>query len=177
MNKVSPIAIDMAINMLIKPLEGCKLMPYLCPAKIPSIGYGSCYYENGSKVSMIDRAITLDEATRLCETFIYTQIVPTLDMMLVSLTDVENAALISMVYNIGVGRFKSSSLYQLLNSGLPFASADVKQAMLAYNKATIDGELVEVRGLTNRRKWEYAIATMQIAINENCASLCDYWAA
>lgn len=45
---------------LIKKYEGLRLEPYLCPANIPTIGYGATYYPPGTnqKVSLSDPAIT-----------------------------------------------------------------------------------------------------------------------
>ena len=34
---------------LLKYFEGLSLVPYLCPAGIPTIGYGNTYYENNQK--------------------------------------------------------------------------------------------------------------------------------
>ena len=43
---------------LIKEFEGLSLKPYKCSAGVPTIGYGSTYYENGIKVQMSDVPIT-----------------------------------------------------------------------------------------------------------------------
>jgi lysozyme len=50
---------------LIKQFEGCKLKPYLCPAGVPTIGWGSTRYPNGVKVSMKDPAITQQKADEM----------------------------------------------------------------------------------------------------------------
>lgn len=47
---------------LIKRFEGCRLKPYLCPAGVPTIGYGSTRYQNGVRVTMKDPAITQAKA-------------------------------------------------------------------------------------------------------------------
>src|SRR5690242_15648284 len=39
---------------LIKKYEGCKLKAYLCPANIPTIGFGNTFYEDGRKVKLGD---------------------------------------------------------------------------------------------------------------------------
>jgi len=49
---------------LIKEFEGCKLKAYLCPAKVPTIGYGNTFYANGAKVKMGD-VITQQQADEL----------------------------------------------------------------------------------------------------------------
>ena len=38
---------------LIKAFEGLFLKPYLCPAGIPTIGYGNTFYENGKKIDAL----------------------------------------------------------------------------------------------------------------------------
>jgi lysozyme len=173
MNKVSPMAIDMAINMLIKPLEGCKLIPYLCPARKPTIGIGSCYYENGNKVTMIDKAITIEQAEYLCTQFINVQIVPCLETWVINpLQDNENAALISEVYNIGVNAFAGSAMLKVIN--ISPNHPDVGKNMMLFNKATIDGKLVVVKGLNNRRQLERDVFVGLKALNELTAVGCDY---
>ena len=37
---------------LIKKYEGFSSKPYMCPANVPTIGYGSTYYPNGTKVKI-----------------------------------------------------------------------------------------------------------------------------
>lgn len=48
---------------LIADFEGLRLSPYLCSAKVPTIGYGSTFYPSGIKVTMNDKPIT--QATAL----------------------------------------------------------------------------------------------------------------
>jgi len=43
--KIDTVGLD-----LIKKFEGFSSKPYLCPAGIPTIGYGNTYYEDGTKV-------------------------------------------------------------------------------------------------------------------------------
>lgn len=58
--KIDKIGID-----LIKKYEGCSLKPYRCPAGIPTIGFGSTYHIDGSKVRMTDKPISEKEAEEL----------------------------------------------------------------------------------------------------------------
>ena len=51
--------------LLIRKFEGCKFKPYLCPAGIPTIGWGSTRYPNGVRVSMKDPAITQSKADEM----------------------------------------------------------------------------------------------------------------
>ena len=49
---------------LIKHFEGFRENAYKCPAGVVTIGYGSTYYENGSKIKITDR-IDHERATDL----------------------------------------------------------------------------------------------------------------
>lgn len=57
---------DKAITVL-HHFEGLKLNPYLCPAGVPTIGFGNTYYEDGRKVTLKDPAITVKRAYGLFE--------------------------------------------------------------------------------------------------------------
>jgi len=46
---------------LCRQFEGYRAKPYLCPAGIPTIGYGSTYYADGRKVTWEDPP--MDEPT------------------------------------------------------------------------------------------------------------------
>ncbi len=47
---------------LVKKFEGFSAKPYLCPAKVPTIGYGTTIYPNGQRVRLTDKPITEVEA-------------------------------------------------------------------------------------------------------------------
>ena len=47
---------------LCRRFEGLYLRPYLCPAGVPTIGYGSTVYENGMAVQLTDPPITRERA-------------------------------------------------------------------------------------------------------------------
>ena len=42
---------------LIKKFEGFSAKPYLCPAKVVTIGYGNTFYADGTKVKLTDAPI------------------------------------------------------------------------------------------------------------------------
>ena len=53
--------IDAAVqiaSVLCRRFEGLFLRPYLCPAGVPTIGYGATYYRDGRRVKLSDPAIT-----------------------------------------------------------------------------------------------------------------------
>ena len=47
---------------LIKRYEGFRAKPYLCPAGVPTIGYGVTVYPDGTKVTLQDPPITQAKA-------------------------------------------------------------------------------------------------------------------
>ena len=47
---------------LARRFEGLYLTPYLCPAGVPTVGYGATYYEDGGHVQLTDPPITLERA-------------------------------------------------------------------------------------------------------------------
>ena len=47
---------------LCRPFEGLRLKPYICPAGYPTIGYGTVYKPDGTKVTMEDAPITQETA-------------------------------------------------------------------------------------------------------------------
>jgi len=100
---------------LIKSYEGLKLKPYLCPAKIPTVGYGNTFYENGTKVTMNDPAITEERAVELL-LFILKGFEQHVDSYCVdTITQNQFDALTSFCYNVGAGNLKSSTLLKKVN--------------------------------------------------------------
>lgn len=113
--------------------EGLRLKPYKCSAGVPTIGYGSTYYEDGSKVKMTDPAITKDRAEKLFlntlkhyEMCIYTS---TRD----DINQNQFDALVSLCYNIGTHAFKKSTLLKRVNKN-PNGS-DIEGAFLMWKNA------------------------------------------
>lgn len=99
----------------IKEAEGFSPVPYLCPAKVPTIGYGSTYYINGQRVRMGDPAITEAMATRLLLKTLeqYERDVDsfTRDDITQGMFD----ALVDFAYNCGSANLKGSTLLKKVN--------------------------------------------------------------
>ena len=93
----------------IKAHEGLRLDAYLCPAGVPTIGYGHTY-----NVKMGDR-ITEGQAERL---LIGDLIVAETEVNRYGfdLTQNQFDALVSFVFNIGAGNFRSSTLLKRLKA-------------------------------------------------------------
>jgi lysozyme len=72
----------------------------------------------------------------------------------VPLTQAQYDALVSFVFNLGGGAFRSSTLLKKLNMGL---YDECPEQIMRWNKARVDGKLTPLRGLTRRRSAEAAI--------------------
>ena len=100
---------------LITQFEGLKLAPYLCPAGVPTIGYGTTRYYNGVKVSMSDLPITKEKAIEYLMHDVF-QFELAVDAMAVdSVTQNQFNALVSFAYNLGPNALKNSTLLKKVN--------------------------------------------------------------
>lgn len=133
---------------LIKEFEGFSSTPYLCPANIPTIGYGSTFYKNGNKVKISDPKITIGEATEMLEVIVDRFATQIDKMIKAKINQNQFDALVSFSYNVGVSAFKNSTLLRKLNIG--------------ENNSVIVGEINKwnrangnvLAGLTRRRQAE-----------------------
>lgn len=100
---------------LIKSFEGFRGKPYLCPAKVPTIGYGATYYSNGKKVTMADKEITEVEASHLLSEMLGTYEKAVDSYCIDTITQNQFDALVSFAYNLGNGNLKSSTLLKKVN--------------------------------------------------------------
>ena len=141
--KIDKVGID-----LITKFEGLKLKPYLCSAKVPTIGFGSTRYENGVKVKLSDPEITKERAIQLFANTL-TQYEEAVDDYT---TDKVNQnqfnALVSFCYNVGANALKNSTLLKIVNTNVN--SEQIKEQFLKWVKA--NGKTIQ--GLVNRRNAE-----------------------
>lgn len=71
---MKPDLIAVAIaSLLARRWEGFRSRPYLCPAGIPTIGYGFTHYADGTAVTLNDAPMTRAQAQSLLELLIRTQ--------------------------------------------------------------------------------------------------------
>lgn len=140
-------AVEIASN-LCRRFEGLKLRPYLCPAGVPTIGYGATYYENGVRVTLSDPPITRARADALLLWHIKTKYLPSVIRLCPNIDTPERlAALIDFTFNLGPGALAGSTLRRRVNAAL---WQEVPKQLLKWNKA--GG--VALRGLTIRRAAE-----------------------
>lgn len=132
---------------LIKGHEGCKLTAYLCPAGKWTIGYG----HTGPDVY---KGLTISQE-RAEELFI--QDVESREVVLSqylgkSFTNAwQFSAMLSLMFNIGNANFKASTV---LRQHLAGKNAEAAEAILMWNKITVNGKKVVSNGLVTRRKAE-----------------------
>jgi lysozyme len=129
--------------------EGLVLKPYKCSAGVPTIGIGSTYYEDGSKVKMTDKPITKERAYILFE-----NVLKHYEMCVYAHTrdDINQNqfdALVSLCFNIGTGAFNKSTLVKKVNANPndPTIGAAFEMWKNAGGKPI----------LLNRRKREYQL--------------------
>jgi len=134
--KISNTGID-----LIKHFEGCETEAYLCPAGVPTIGYGHIKgVQMGDVITEAQAHEMLVEELDEYESYIN-------DLVTVSLNQNQFDAMVSWVYNLGGGNLRASTLLKVLNSG---DYAGVPAQIMRWNKA--GGKVLE--GLTRRRQAE-----------------------
>ena len=98
---------------LIKKYEGLSLKAYKCPAGIATIGYGITTYPDGSPVKIGDE-ITKTKADALLLDYVINKILPNIRDL--DLTEGQQAALCSLIYNIGWGAFAKSKCYKAIKA-------------------------------------------------------------
>jgi lysozyme len=132
---------------IIKKFEGLKLKAYLCPASRETIGYGSCFYEDGSKVRLGD-VISIDRADKLLMHTV-AQFEKQVDTLItVPLNANQLGALTSFAFNVGIGNFQRSTLRRLVNANP--SNPLIRTEFSKWNKA--GGKVLN--GLTRRRQAE-----------------------
>lgn len=132
---------------LLAELEGVVLNPYKDSVGIPTIGIGSTYYEDGTKVTMKDKAITKERAIQLAKNVVKSFEAKVNEVILLPMTQNQFDAMVLLCYNIGESGFARSSVVRNFNAGNLQKAAD---SFLLWNKA---GGKVS-KGLTNRRQKE-----------------------
>ena len=143
----------MKASDFIAEFEGFVERPYLCPAGKWTIGFGDTEW-NGKPVTTLTKRITRTQGKDALEKRIAGFQLLLDRIVTIPTSGNQNIALISLMYNIGQGAFKRSTLLKLLNAGDPRRAAD---QFLLWNKARVNGVRVPMLGLTRRRKAERAL--------------------
>lgn len=118
---------------------------YLCPAGKWTIGIG---HTNNVK----EGDIATEEQI---EQYFYNDIVTfegQINDLHLKITQPQFDALVSLVFNIGIGNFKSSTLYKKIK--LYSNDPEIRYQFSRWNKGMVNGVLKELPGLTKRRASE-----------------------
>jgi lysozyme len=134
---------------LMHEYEGLKLQAYLCPANVPTIGYGNTFYEDGSKVKMGDK-ISKQRAEELFINIANRSFAEPIRKMFPksNLTENQFSALVCFAYNVGIGNLQKSTLLKKVLANKNDTS--IRLEFMKWNKA--GGK--ELAGLTRRRNSE-----------------------
>lgn len=130
---------------LVRRSEGLYLKAYLCPAGVPTIGYGhTAGVRMGQTITSLQaevflRADMADAAAQVAR------------LVKVPLTDRQRGALASFVFNLGAGSLQESTLLRLLNQR-DYAGAAGQFGRWVF--ATVNGVKTELPGLVKRRAAE-----------------------
>lgn len=139
---------------LVKHFEGLYLNAYLCPAGVPTIGYG---HTAGVKMG---QTITAEQADALLAADL-TEAAGHVDALVtVPVNDDQRGALSSFVFNLGAGSLAGSTLLKLLNAG-DYNGAAGQFGRWVY--ATVNGKKTQLPGLVARRAAEAALFQSQTA--------------
>ena len=129
---------------IIKQYEGFRAKPYLCPAGVPTIGYGATYYTDGRKVTLKDAPLSEADADKLLDEMVVKYEDAVNRYVQVPITQNQFDALVSFCYNLGQENLRNSTLLKKVNAKDYKSAAD---QFLRWNRA--GGKVLA--GLTKRR--------------------------
>ncbi len=133
---------------LIKKYEGFRAKPYLCPAGVPTIGYGATYYPNGKRVKMSDNMITERQAEQMLCLQLSKYESAVSRYIRANINQNQFDALVSFAYNLGIGSLQRSTLLKRVNKNPnnPKIKREFKKWVYAGGR--------KLKGLIKRRKDE-----------------------
>jgi len=132
---------------LIQDSEGFRAKPYLCPAGVPTIGYGSTIYENGTHVKLSDPEITEERAIEILFDQLKKYENAVNRYVHVPINQNQFDALVDFAYNAGAGNLQRSTLLRKLNTG------DYEGASHEFGRWVYGGGK-KLNGLVKRREAE-----------------------
>ena len=134
---------------LIKTAEGFRARAYLCPAGVPTIGYGHTRGVTRADVER-GRTITEVEASVMLRSDLAEAEGAVTRLVRVPLEDCEFAALVSFTFNLGAKALEESTLLWLINNGYK------RDAMMQFQRwCKANGKILQ--GLVRRRAAEQAL--------------------
>ena len=134
--------------LLICEFEGFSAKPYLCPAKLATIGYGNTFYRDGKKVTMVDPPITKIEAFDMFKDIADKFAKKVSACVKTPINQNQFNSLVSFTYNVGVANFMNSTLLKRVNAN--HNDLDIRTQFLRWDKVGTK----KLSGLTKRRIYE-----------------------
>jgi lysozyme len=152
---VSTSAVDEAVEVaatLCRPFEGLRLHPYICPAGYPTIGYGTVWKPDGSKVTMEHAPISKETAEAwLVHELRHNYLAGVLKASPGLLARPRAlGAMTDFAYNLGVARYRASTLRKRVDDG---DWEDAKAQLMLWTRG--GGRVLP--GLVRRRAAEAAL--------------------
>lgn len=130
---------------IIKKYEGFSKTPYVCPAGVPTIGYGNTFYVDGKKVTMADKPITEAQAEQLLVVLVDSFADKVTKLLKQQLNENQFNAVVCFAYNVGTGALAKSTLLKKINANPN--DKTIRDEFLKWNKA--GGKVLN--GLVKRR--------------------------
>lgn len=133
---------------LIRTSEKLVYDRYLCPAGVPTIGYGHVIRkEDGDlrRINGVTADVLLREDVRRFESGVR-------KLVTRKLTQGQFDALVDWSFNLGLGALQTSTMLKRINGNMP--NEFVVQSMIQWNKARVKGVLTVLGGLVTRRRRE-----------------------
>ncbi|NTV68050.1 MAG: lysozyme [Chlorobaculum sp.] len=141
---------------IIREFEGFKSKPYLCPAGVPTIGYGSTRYANGTAVKLTDPPITEGQADEIMQATLGQYEDAVNRYVTASINQNQFDALVDFAYNAGAQNLRTSTLLKRLNQG-DYAGA------AAQFDVWVNGGGKKLPGLVRRRASERTLFETPVA--------------
>ena len=112
--------------------EGLRLKPYLDTKGIPTIALGNTYYLDGTKVTMKDKELTIEEAGNLASITADKFAFQVNTLITSKINQNQFNALVSLAYNIGITGFRNSTVLRKVN--INPNDTKIKEAFLMWTK-------------------------------------------
>jgi len=136
--------------MLVRKWEGFRASPYLCPAGVPTIGYGFTFYPDGRRVMLTDPPLDRAMADKILAWLIRTRYEPAARALCPTAEGPILVAVVDFLYNLGESNFRASTLRRkLIARDWPAARVEFLRWVRAGGKV--------LRGLVLRRTEEASL--------------------
>lgn len=132
----------------LKQHEGFRSAPYLDTEGVPTIGYGTVYYPNGTKVTMSDPHVDEPTAAQYLLDTVNHMALMVERVVAEPLTQGQLDALTEFSYNLGLGALGSSTLLKMIHT-------NIKDPTISEQFGRwVNGTHGVIQALVERRAWD-----------------------